>query len=327
MSEACHSIQRCSASPKAVGASGNLMKIIGWIVDACIKISGHFFIDTIRVAQHLSSDAILGRSSLSAFQALTIKYGGHLSPLQVQEISSSSSRFADCKLVLCFPWIPTTPIRAPSRRHSPEDKQFIKSEATRLLREGKIQQSNSGWRSQAFATWENGRKPRMVIDYAQTVNRVTPLDAYPLRLASDLLDQISQYSIFSYIDWKDAFHQFRLKSEERHLTAFEADQKLWEFKTIPFGLRNSPAAFNRALHELLDSLPGLFIYMDDIVIAGKTKVEHDANLTAFFDRLQISREKSVFGGSRLHFNGHIISGGTISPDPDRSAPFVNYPIL
>ena len=71
--------------------------------------------------------------------------------------------------------------------------------------------------------------------------------------------------------------------------------------------------------------------MDDIVIAGKTKVEHDANLQLFFERiaskrLQISREKSVFGGSRLRFLGHIISGGTISPDPDRSAPFVNYPI-
>ena len=70
----------------------------------------------------------------------------------------------------------------------------------------------------------------MVIDYAQMMNQVTPLDAYPLHL--DLLDQISQYSIFSYIDLKDTFHQFRLKSEERHLTAFEADQKLWEFKTL-----------------------------------------------------------------------------------------------
>ena len=109
----------------------------------------------------------------------------------------------------------------------------------------------------------------MVIDYAQTVNRVTPLDAYPLPLASNLLDQISQYSIFSYIDLKVAFHQFRLKSPEFRL---EADQ-------FRFGLRNSPAAFNRALNELSDGLPGLFIYMD--YIAGKTKVEHDANLQLF----------------------------------------------
>ena len=323
--------QQCSSPPKAVGASGNPIKIIGRIVDACIEISDRFFIDTIWVAQHLNSDAILGRSSLSAFQALTIQYGGHLSPLQVQEISSDTSKFADCNPVSCFPSIPTTPIRAPSRRHSLEDKQFMRAEVTRLLREGKIQQSNSSWRSQAFVIRENGRKPRMVIDYAQTVNRVTPLDAYPLPLASDLLDRISQYTIFSYINLKDAFHQFRLKPGEYHLTAFEADQKLWEFKTIPFGLRNSPAAFNRALNDLLDGLPGLFIYMDDIVIAGKTKLEHDTNLQLFFDRitskhLQISKEKSVFGGSRLRFLGHIITGGTIALDPDRSAPFVNYPL-
>ena len=119
-----------------------------------LKSGDHFFIETIWVAQHLNSEAILGRSSLSAFQALTIKYGGHLSPLQVQEISSSSSGFADCKPASCFPSFPTIPIQAPTRCHSPEHRQFIKTEVTRLLREGKIQPSNSAWRSQAFVIKE-----------------------------------------------------------------------------------------------------------------------------------------------------------------------------
>ena len=122
----------------------------------------------------------------------------------------------------------------------------------------------------------------MVIDYAQTVNRVTPLDAYPIPLASELLDQISVNKVFSYVDLKTAFHQFRLRPEEQHLTAFEANNRLWEFKCIPFGLWNSPAAFNLALQDLLEGLRGLFIYIDDIVIAGKNKVEHDTSLQLFW---------------------------------------------
>ena len=136
----------------------------------------------------------------------------------------------------------------------------------------------------------------MVVDYAQMVNRVTPLDAYPIPLVADLLDQVSQYKFFSYIDLKSAYHQFALHSEEYKFTAFEANGQLWEFKSIPFGLRNSPAAFNRALQNLLGDLPGVHTYMDDIVIGGKTIEEHNKNLQLFLDReksknLTISHKK------------------------------------
>jgi len=233
--------------------------------------------------------------------------------------------------VSCFPTIPDLPIRAPSRRYSLDDRIFIKNEVKRLLHEGKIQPSNSSWRSQPFVVRESGKKPRMVVDYAQTVNRVTPLDAYPIPLQAELLDSISQNTVFSYIDLKSAFHQFALKPKERNLTAFEADGKLWEFNCIPFGLRNSPAAFNRALHDILEGLPGLYIYMDDIVIGGTSTAEHDSNLQQFMERiaakkLTISKDKCTFGGTKLQFLGHVITRGTIAPDPNRSAPFINFPI-
>ena len=116
-------------------------------------------------------------------------------------------------------------IRAPSRRHSPEDKVFIHNEILKLLHSGKIRPSHSSWWSQAFVVQEAGRKPRIVVDFAQTVNRVTHLDAYPIPLVSDLLDQVSQYRYFSYIDLKAAFHQFHLDPTESHFTAFEANNR------------------------------------------------------------------------------------------------------
>ena len=145
-----------------------------------IETKDGFFIDSVWVAEDLNTDAILGGSSLSAFQALTIRYGGHLPPLEVKEVRIESSTFANCAPVSCFPITPKTPCRAPSRRQSPEDKAFIKEETEKLFREGKIQHSNSPWCSQAFVVCEKGKEPRMVIDYAQTVSRDTPLDTYPI---------------------------------------------------------------------------------------------------------------------------------------------------
>ena len=130
---------------------------------------------------------------------------------------------------------------------------------------------------------------------------------------------------------KSAFHQCRLDPSEYHLTAFKAAGRLWEFICIPFGLRNSPAAFSRALPDIFGDLPGVFIYMDDVVVGGKDLEEHNANLNRLFRsaseaNLILSLEKCVFRGTSLRFLGHLESDGTIKPDPQRSAPFLNFPV-
>ena len=62
----------------------------------------------------------------------------------------------------------------------------------------------------------------MVIDYSATINRYTPLDAYPLPNISDLVNKIAQYSWFSVLDLKSAYHQVPIAENEKYFTAFEA---------------------------------------------------------------------------------------------------------
>ena len=320
--------------PKIVGANGIPINMIGFIPNACIKTAQGFLTDSVWVATNLTSDSIFGQSSLSAFGALTIRYGGELPDLTVNQITSDfKSSFTTHKPVQCFAHFDSSqpPIRAASRRHSASDHSFIRQKTQRLLREGKIRPSRSSWRNQAFVVREANKKPRMVVDYSQTFNRITPLDAYPIPLVPDLLDRVSQFKIFSYIDLKSAFHQFLLDPEESHLTAFEADNRLYEFVCVPFGLTNSPAAFNRALHDIIGDLPGIVIYMDDVVVGGRNLQEHNTNLRNLFRRaseanLTFSTEKCIFGGTSLGFLGHLITNGTMSPDPRRSAPFLNFPV-
>ena len=319
--------------PRVVVADGSNLRLVGVIPDACLETSEGYLLDNVWVAANLSSAAILGQSSLSAFRALTINFGGKLPILTVNDVSSKEkSTFTTHPPVQCFSRLdhslPAT--RASSRRHSCADKAFIQAETKRLWEEGKISSSNSSWRSQVFVVRELNRKPRMVIDYAQTVNRITPLDAFPIPLVSDLLDTVSKFNFFSYIDLKDAFHQFQLDASERYLTAFEADGRLWEFNCIPFGLRNSPAAFSRALQDLIGHLPGVIVYLDDVVIGGSTLAKHNKNLRAFLKvtsdaNLTFSHDKCTFRGTTLRFLGHIVTNGTLSPDPQRSAPFRNFP--
>ena len=109
------------------------------------------------------------------------------------------------------------PIAVRSRRHSISDTKFVQSEISRMLKEGIIEPSQSPWRAQTLLISPENHKKRLVVDYYQTMNRFTLLDAYPLIL----VNEITSYRVFSTLDLTSAYHQVAIKPEERKYTAFE----------------------------------------------------------------------------------------------------------
>jgi len=74
-----------------------------------------------------------------------------------------------------------------------------------------------------------------------------------------------------------------LLPEERKFTAYEANGRLYQFKRIPFGLKNAVACIQRVIDDIIAAYDckGTFAYLDDIAVCGKTKEEHDKNLKTF----------------------------------------------
>ncbi|GFS56550.1 retrovirus-related Pol polyprotein from transposon 17.6 [Trichonephila clavipes] len=87
---------------------------------------------------------------------------------------ANSSMVTETEGVYCRPLV------TKSRSQAVEDNIFMAFEVQKLLQEGVIEPSNSPWRAQAFVIRGENRKPRMVIDYSQIINKYTLLDAYPL---------------------------------------------------------------------------------------------------------------------------------------------------
>ena len=143
---------------------------------------------------------------------------------------------------------------------SRDELTFINSEVRRLLHEGIVEPSKSPWRAQVVVTNGENHKKRMVIDYSQTVNRFTLLDAFPLPRISDLINDIAQYRVFSTIDLQSAYHQVPLREEERPYTAFEACNGLYQFTRVPFGVTNGVACFQREMANFVqeENLAGVF---------------------------------------------------------------------
>ena len=126
-------------------------------------------------------------------------------------------------------------------------------------------------------------KKRMVIDYSQTVNKFTLLDAYPLSHMQDIVRRIAQYKVYSTLDLTSAYHQVELPSSDRLYTAFQTDGSLWQWKRIPFGLTNAVPCFQRIVDDIIKSngCEGTFAYLDNITVGGATQEDHDRNLSKF----------------------------------------------
>ena len=127
-----------------------------------------------------------------------------------------------------------------------------------MLENDIIEESISPWRSQCLVVKQKRNKWRLCIDYSQSVNRYTELDAFPLPRIDELINELSKHHFFSKYDLKNAYHQIPLHPNDKKLTAFEANGKLLQFKRIPFELTNAVGAFQRMVTQIIkeDGLVG-----------------------------------------------------------------------
>ena len=277
----------------------------------------------------LCSELILGLDFQKQHQSVSFQHGGPEPPLVVGGLSTLKVEPPDLFTNLTADH---HPIATKSRRYSYDDRKFIDTEVQRLLKEGVIEPSNSPWRAQVVVTRNENHKKRMVIDYSQTINRFTLLDAYPLPRIDDTVNAIAQYRVFSTIDLRSAYHQVRIKEADKPYTAFQAGNALYQFTRIPFGVTNGVACFQRIISNIVaeEKLQGTFPYLDNVTICGRDQEEHDRRLKCFQDvasRRQITynNDKCTFSTRKLAILGSIIEEGEIRPDPERLRPLQELP--
>lgn len=69
-----------------------------------------------------------------------------------------------------------------------------------------------------------------------------------------------------------------LDKESQDLCTFGSPMGRFKFLRMPYGISCAPEKFYQKLTELLSDLKGVICYIDDIMIFGKDKEEHDSRL-------------------------------------------------
>jgi len=172
------------------------------------------------------------------------------------------------------------PINTKQYRSPPVHKDEINRQVNDMLKNDIIKTSTSPYNSPLWIVPKKadskGNKRGLVIDF-RALNEKTLRDAYPLPNISDILDQIGSAKYFSVFDLASGFHQIPMSEADAPKTAFSTPFGHYEFKRMPFGLKNAPATFQRLMDRVLSGLQGieLFVYLDDIVICASSLAEHN----------------------------------------------------
>ena len=311
-------------------ASSNLKGHISGQCVTNVNINGVEYSNVLlKLMNGLCTDILLGHDFQSLHEQVVFKFNGVKNDFVVSsEVCALSNSIASVPSLFSNVSRECKPIAVKSRQFNKTDQEFINSEISRLCSEGIIKPSVSPWRAQVVIVKDaENNKRRMCIDYSQTINLFTELDAYPLPRIDVLVNNLSKYQVFSTFDLRSAYHQIPIAKKDRAFTAFEAGGKLWEFTRIPFGVTNGVPAFQREMDKMVEveGLKDTFPYLDNITVAGRTQKEHDSNVTRLQNALTkrnwtLNDSKTISSVSSINILGYCVGNNVIKPDPDRLEP-------
>jgi hypothetical protein len=240
------------------------------------------------------------------------------------EILPPCNNAGEIQIRLMNPHAP--PVCIPPRRTSKANETVIEQKLDDMLAQGIIRPSVSTYSSPVVIVRKPGADPRFCIDY-KGLNKLLLRPAYPMKDTRVLIRNLVGNQYFGILDLKSGFHQIQLSTESIMYTAFATHRGLYEFLKLPFGICIAPQEFQQIMSRLLHGIPGVDVYVDDVIIAAPTAELFVERVRDTFRRLQnaelrIKPSKCKLGVSTVVFLGHQVDGTGVQLTKDRREAFL-----
>ena len=250
----------------------------------------------------------------------------HLEPSQQEELKQLIHEYRHL-----FPDIPTRtdkiyhdvivedskPIKQHPYRMNPLKQKYLQDEVKYLLENDFIEPSQSNYSSPCILVPKSNGTYRMCTDYRK-VNSVTKTDSFPIPRIDDCIDKVGNSKYVTKFDLLKGFWQVPLTDRAKEVSAFATPKGLYQYKVMPFGMKNSPATFQRLVNNVICGLDGCDAYIDDVIIYSDSWSDHLQRIRKFFDRLSkvkltVNLAKTEFCHATVTFLGHLVGQGQVKP--------------
>ena len=220
------------------------------------------------------------------------------------------------------------PVKQPERRVPFSLRSKVRELTWKMLNQGVIQPSSSPWASSIVLVAKKDGSTRFCVDYRK-LNMITKPDVFPLSRIDDSLDLLAGTQFFSTLDLASWYWQVGTEANSREKTAFTTQEGLF---VTPIGLCNAPATFQRLMENVLTRLARekCIVYLDDILVMGKTFEEHLNNLREVFVRLsraglRLKPSKCKLLHLEVQFLGYVVFASGVAADPKKVSAVADFP--
>jgi hypothetical protein len=162
------------------------------------------------------------------------------------------------------------------------------------------------------------------------LNKACPKVPYPLPRIDQIVDSTAGCETLSFLDAYSGYHQIKMKESDQLATSFITPFGMYCYTTMPFGLRNAGATYQRCMNHVFGEHIGRTVeaYVDDIVVNTRKASDLLSDLDITFRCLRaksvkLNPEKCVFGVPRGMLLGFIVSERGIEANPEKIAAITN----
>ena len=207
----------------------------------------------------------------------------------------------------------------------------IDSELQRLEKAQIISKvSHSSWAAPIVAVPKKDGRLRICGDYKVTINPCLEVDQHPLPKPDALFATLAGGKIFSKIDLSHAYQQIPLDENSKTLITINTHRGLFRYNRLPFGVASAPAVFQQAMDTILQGVPNVICYIDDILVSGRSYSEHLNSLEEVLKRLAaegitVKLSKCSFLTKHVEYLGHIVDQHGLRSSDKKIQAIVNAP--
>ena len=121
-------------------------------------------------------------------------------------------------------------------------------------------------------------------------------DWLPIPTVDEVLEELHGSIVFLKLDLRHGFHHVELHAD----SAFVTHDSFFCYKRLSFGVNVAPEKYQHIISQVIADIERVVNIADDLIVHGKTVVEHDQSLHNLLARLEeknltLNGEKCTFG--------------------------------
>ena len=124
---------------------------------------------------------------------------------------------------------------------------------------------------------------RPCIDYRK-INAITKTETYPIPRLDTLIDRVASAKVITKLDLNKGYWQIAMTEHASGIAAFITPWGTFQPLCLPFGCKNGPSTFQRAMNDIFASEANdpnygcVDVYIDDIAVQSSTWELHLSHL-------------------------------------------------